>query len=357
MRVSCRALADVPDAAYARLTGDSFFASRGFLDLWRAKGGRPVAWTVEADGALAAVLPGVEYGRGPYTRLACMPDGCYGRLFVDPTLEPERAAVARELFDALARRHYAKVHIFDFHGTALRPAGFAVASCETSLADITGPEWWPPDAKLRSQIRKSVREGIRVERFDWERHAAAFLALSAAAARRHGLAPRYPPAFYRALAGLARRDARVMWAWCAHGGRPACSHIYFLEGATLQAWQTCFDRTFSFLKPNQYIRFALAREAERRGAVWLNLGATPEEAPGLAYYKARWGGRRVSYASYVRKQGLGLVADAALARRARAMAPGAARPWAPEPVTTEPVPGPVAAPMATRVSRRPGGWG
>ena len=303
------ALADVPDEVYARLVGDSFFASRGFLELWRARGGRPVVWVAVADGAMAALLPGVEYGRAPYLRFASLPDGCYGGLFVDPALEAERPEVARVLLAAVARRRYARSDIFDYYATLPSHDGFAVGQGEARLVRIASPDWRPTDPKLQSQIRKARREGIHVEPFDWDRHHEGFLDLAARTYAHHGLAPRYPAGFYRALAALARRDARVQWLWCEREGRPACSHIYFVERAVLQAWQSYFDRAFSYLKPNAYIRFTLCRELSERGVEWLNLGATPTGAAGLAYYKRRWGGRRVSFDRYRRTEGLGRLAD------------------------------------------------
>jgi hypothetical protein len=307
VKVQRRLLADVPAETYARLAGGSFFASPGFLALWRVLGGRAVAWTIEVDGALGAILPGIEFGSGPFARFQAMPDGCYGGLFLDPALAREREALSRAMFLGLPARHYAKAFFYDFHGMAPSHPGFEVERCETSLVDISDPDWQPADRKLQSQIRKAEREGIEVVPFDWERHHAGFLALTAQTARGHGLHSRYPAAFFRRLADLALRDRRVRWLWCEHDGSPACSHIYFVHAGTVQAWQSCVDRRFSWLKPNQFVRFQLCREVAREGVRWLNLGSTPATSPGLAYFKARWGGGRVGYSSYVRREGLGLL--------------------------------------------------
>ena len=309
MKAALVPIADLRGEDHARLAGDSFFASRGFLELWRARGGRPVAWVVEADGAVAAMLPGVEYGRAPWRRFASMPDGCYGGLFVDPALEAERPALASAVLAAVARRGDARSDIFDYYATLPSHEGFTVARGEARLVPIGDPGWVPSDRKLQSQIRKARREGIEVEPFDWDRHHRGFLALAARSYARHGLAPRYPARFYRALAALAARDPRVQWRWCERDGRPASSHIYFVERGALQAWQSYFDRAFSYLKPNVYIRFTLCRELAGRGVAWLNLGATPAGAAGLAYYKGRWGGQRVGFDRYRRVAGLGWLVD------------------------------------------------
>jgi hypothetical protein len=310
VRISFRPLASIPAAEHARLAGGSFFASPGFLSLWRAKGGRPGAWVLEEGGRIVAMLAGVEYGAGPFARFASLPDGCYGGLLLDPDAGAEREALGRALFAALERRRYVKACVFDRHGTIACAPGFATCACETRLVDISGPDWAPPDPKLRAQIRRARREGVVVEPFDWDRHHARFLALVVLTARRQGQRPRYPAAFYRSLAGLAARDSRIVWRWCEHEGRPVASQIYFVERGTLQAWQSYYDKAFSFLKPNQYMRYVLCREMAGLGIGRLNLGSTPERAGGLAYYKSRWGGRSVRYASYVRREPLGRLAEA-----------------------------------------------
>jgi hypothetical protein len=43
----------------------------------------------------------------------------------------------------------------------------------------------------------------------------------------------------------------------------------------------------------------------KAGISRLNLGGTPENAPGLEYYKKRWGGEAVEYICYYRKSLLG----------------------------------------------------
>lgn len=312
LRVARIEPAELP--SWDRLTAGSFFASRGFLDLWRTRGGRPAAWLAEVDGAPAAIVPGVEFGRGPLARFVSLPDGCYGGVFVDPAVEADRGVFTRALFDAIVERRYAKASVFDYHASAGAHPAFANEHVETLLADISDSDWEPADKKLRSQIRKAGREGIRVQPFDWSRHRKGFLALVRGTARHHDSRPRYSARFYHALAKLAGRDDRVRWIHCEHDGRTASSHIYFVEGDTLQAWQSHFDRSFSFLKANQYIRFHQCRDAARRGVRWLNLGSSPAGSDGVAYYKARWGGRHVRFATWTRMESLGRLADLVLGR-------------------------------------------
>jgi len=306
MKIHARRLLreELPESTVERLAAGSWFASAGFAGLWRTIGGTPVVWVMERDGRFAGVMPGVEFGHGPLALFCSMPDGCYGGLLLEPEAESERAAIATALFDALSERRYRGTHVFDFYHTLPQHPGFTARACEATLIEIGGAEWSPPDRKLVAQARKATREGIRVEPFEWTRHRERLLRLVEITAARHRVEPRYPPAFYQALSELATRDPRVVWRWCEHDGAPAASHIYVRERGMLLAWHTYFDRRFSFLKPNPYIRLTLCRTLAPAGLTCMNLGSTPATAPGLAAYKMRWGGARVTYPRYERTRGL-----------------------------------------------------
>ena len=234
-----------------------------------------------------------------------MPDGCYGRLCYYENTALDRRHIIKLIRDAFLKRHYVKIFVFDFFDSFSNDIGFEIHPCTTTLVDISRPDWVPPDKKLQSQIRKAEREGVHIQIFDWTQHHRKFLELMKATEKRHDRAPRYNTRFFRSLAELACRDNRIQWIWCEHHGHPVCSHIYFIENKTLQGWQMYFDKSFSYLKPNQFVRFKMCRQAARQGVSRLNMGETPPGAEGLAYYKKRWGGKPYHYRCYVMKRGLG----------------------------------------------------
>lgn len=307
MKAARLTLAATPPDVREALDRHSFFASAGFAELWTTLKGRPVCWCLRHGDRIAAVMPGVEFGVGPMRRFQAMPDGCYASLIVlDDSLSPEQAAAA--LMEAVVGYGYARIAVADFH-RRFEPCGHLEAiSCETLLVDISAPDWQPPDAKLRSEIRKAQREGVQVVSFDRRHHLDSFLEVLSLTEQRHGREPRYPPAFYEALADRAAEDSRVVWLVVLHEDRVAASHINFLLPDMLLNWQICFDKRHAALKANQLLLYTAAEQARHHGARYLNLGATPPEASGVAAFKRKWGGEPYQYATLTARSMLGRLA-------------------------------------------------
>lgn len=305
MRIRCRELDELDAASYDRLVAESFFASRGFLGIWSAMGGRPMVWTAEHEGKLAAVLPGVEYRLGPIRRFISQPDGCYGGMFLDPAFSPRRDELAAALLGAIANHGYAKCVVFDYARALGEHPEFESAPCETRLVRISGEDWVPENAKLQSEIRRAARLGLEVECFDYALHHAGLEDLIQQTSKRHGVRPRYRMRLYQKLAAVAETDPRVRWRHCEREGKPVASQIYFVERGTLVSWQDYSCRAYSTLKPNQFIRWELCRQVASEGIEWLNLGASPLDAEGLDAYKTRWGGTAAYYPSLTRWSGVG----------------------------------------------------
>lgn len=298
-RVNRQPLESLDPAVYDALAGRSFFASRGFLELWRTQGGRPVVWTIVRDGIVVAALPGVEYGRGPLARFVAMPDGCYAKLLVHPRARDEAGVFADVLLHAVAEGGYGRVHLFDFEGRFSGSPLYARRISATQVVDVAQLARRPRTTPIRHQVGKAMREGIQCVDYDPGRHRAGFLRIADHTYRRHGVRSRYSPAFFDALARLAERDTRIVWRHCVSDGQAACSHIYFVENDMMLAWQAYFDKRFGFLKPNVFMRIEAAQDAAARGLRLLNFGATPFEAKGLLWFKDRWQSRQVTYSTHV----------------------------------------------------------
>jgi hypothetical protein len=289
----------------APLIGSSFFGSFGFANLWRTLGGKPVYWLVEQDNRIVAVFPGVEFGIKPLKRFYAMPAGCYARIFYDPDITADREQVARMILDALIAQRYMKLFIYDFHKSVPVDPRFNMQTYTTTLVDVSDPDWQPPEKNLRQEIRKAVREGIHVEKFDSDKHFSQFLHLVRVSEERVGCKCSFSVEFFKAMAALADEDRRVQWAWCEHNGQAVSSHIFFVEYDNLLFWQVYFEKALTFLKPNQYVPYATAKRLAQEDVKWLNFGTSPENAPGTTFYKKRWGGRPYCYYRYAMMRGLG----------------------------------------------------
>ena len=307
MKVHCLAPTEIA-AGFSWLSQGSLFSSPGFMNLWSTMGGTPIYLVVEDEQRVVAGLPGVEFGLKMIKRFQAMPNGCYAHLLVDPDHAERRKDYGQAILDYLAESGYAKAYITDYYGHFATDERFHREPNATLLVDIRDPAWEPPDRKTRQQIRKGVREGRRIERFDWEQHHAKFMYLMHASANRLGREPSYTPAFFKALALLADNDNRIRWVWMEHDGKPVASSIFLAEGYQLLHWQVYFDDDFGHLQPNKLIPFLMAREWASQGGHYLNLGASPVDVPGVAEYKAKWGGESFAYDTLVRRSGIGRLA-------------------------------------------------
>jgi hypothetical protein len=295
MTISRCPVGELPFSTAAWINRNSLFGSEPFMRLWETLGGRPVYWLAIDNDRPVAVLPGVEFGHGFLTRFQAMPDGLYAPLLHPQGTPDDASAVAAKILAALSKHGYAKLYVNDYFGHFEDKHRLKVRLGVTLIVDIPSVEWEPPDKKLRSEIRKAERDGVRVEPFSLNRHGDQFLALMRQTEKRHGRKPKYPDVFYRELGKLSMTDSRVKWLVCEHESELAASHIYLTEGNMALNWQVFFDKKFSFLKANQLITFTVGRDLARQGLTLLNLGATPGDASTLDDYKQKWGGRRFEY--------------------------------------------------------------
>lgn len=305
MKIDRLTPAELPLEVSALLQNSSLLGSIRFLNLWETVGGKVVVWMMHDSGRPVAILPGVEFHNRPLTRFQAAPDGLYLRLIrADQTktiLDSQEALLA-----AITNHGYARVYLTDYFRELGEMVRMDVVMRSTHLVELVDG-WEPPDATLRSEIRKAEREGVSVSEFDSSRDMAGFLALMKSTEARHGRSQKYPDLFFIQLAQLAQMDKRIRWYYLAHEGQPVVSQIYLVEGETALNWQIYFDKQFSSLKPNQLMTFHAAQELIRDGVRHLNMGGTPPEAEGVRIYKEKWGGRSVAYPCFEKRSWLGRI--------------------------------------------------
>jgi len=307
MKVSCSLSDQLPDEIQNRLNNFSFFTSIGFANLWNTKGGKAVSWIAEHENKIIAVLPGVEFGTKPVKRFMSMPNSCYGSLIFSGIPEELKSEAGKALLNTIIKNKYIKTYLFDYYNTIPVHNKYRIEKCRTTLVDISDPAWEPPDKKLRQQIHKAEKEGITLVDFKFDEHFDGLMALIKKTEQRINENSKYSPEFFRALAELATMDKRVWWYWCEHDGNPVSSNIFFLEQDNILHWQSYIDEEYSFLQPNKFIPYHASRKASAMGFKYLNLGASPDKAEGVDFYKGKWGGKPYNYNCLVFKKGVGKI--------------------------------------------------
>ena len=287
----------------ALLDSADFLSSTGFSNLWITAKGTPVWWIAREADEVVAIMPGVEFGLKPVRRFQAMPDGCYSRLLV-PGNMAVTDTVRNATYKAISQHGYTRCIVYDFHHEFDKISSSQRINCSTLVAEIDR-DWEPPDAKIRSEIRKAEREGVVLAKFHAPTHMEKFIALADLTSQGHGVKRKYSDEFYANLAMLAENDNRVFWYWAEKDGAGVASHINFIDSEMLLNWQVVWDRARSGLKANQYLLQHAAREAVLFGATRLNFGATPVDAESLFSYKKKWGGVEYRYDCLVNNSGMG----------------------------------------------------
>jgi len=304
--ISVRRVASAVEVADCfRIFGErSLFASAAFAEVWRSMGGQPVFWLAEVDASPAAALLGIEFRRRPFTTFQAMPNGCYGRLTCSNKYEFDKNEAGRLIADAVAGHGYRAAFISDFWNSMPSVTSMQKLDCETQLVEISGPDWEPPDKKLRQQIRKAESEHLTVLPFGTSQ-LEDFMQLVELSVNRQGRRSPYSNVFFESLARLTGSDSRVRWLSAVIKSEMASSHIFLVEGNSLIHWQSYYDPELSFTQATKYVPFIAAREAASEGIRTLNLGATPGGAEGVDFYKSKWGGSAFGYKLYYKRSFLG----------------------------------------------------
>jgi CelD/BcsL family acetyltransferase involved in cellulose biosynthesis len=294
-RLSWRDLA--PDLV-DELTRWSLYTSPAFVRLFETLKGQGVYFVVEENGRPVAALPAVEFGAGAFRRMQALPDGLFAPIWMAESGRDQTPQVQAALFEFIANQKYLRAYVTDF-SAALEARDWQALEVETTVIDLCGSDgettWQPPDKTLRAEIIKAERDGVRVIPFDHADHLPDFLKLMSRTEQRHGRSPKYPAAFWQALAELATTDTRIRWYGVVSSNELAAAHIYLVDGDRAFNWQIYYDKRFSPLKPNQAITSYAANQFRREGIRRLNLGATPLRAAGVKSYKQKWGGTTYRY--------------------------------------------------------------
>ena len=298
-----------PPAAWSDLliadSGADYFHTPAWTEIAarHLPGGRPLWLTARLDGRLCGGLAAVAHG-GRFARVHASAHGCSGGPLLDPDLDAARATgVTAALLDALP---------------AVRGGG--LATCGVALNPVHEERWGAllaADRRFRRQdnpaaviplqggtevLEACLRRSKRKERDRARRRGAvadvsrdpadlaAYHRLHMAASALWGV-PAQPLALLRDLleapAGPAGGTA---WFVCVrYEGRVIGGHLNLQRGAWVTAWNGVTDPAFARTHyPATLALWTDMVEAQRRGARWLDLGASGGSAS-LEFFKEGFG--------------------------------------------------------------------
>lgn len=294
----------------------SLFGAPRWLALWKQLGATPLYFHFSDTSSNAKSSTGVwfsasRFGSAYLSRIQAHLDGLPGLL-----LTPEsRASATQErsvsndlrdmALDALRRNAGLYAHWVDYYhqfSSEELPDGWCAQEIVTQRITLGEREGAMRDSVKRSvkrHIASGKRSGAMVRIAATEHDALATYNLAEKTHERHGRARGYPIEMYYDLLRLSQEDDRIIWYVCEHDGRIIGAHIALHECDTALSWAPYMDRAFAELKPAYVLMDAVISAARERGAVYVNLGATPAGAPGVERFKAGFGAEPYRYNVFI----------------------------------------------------------
>lgn len=241
------------------------------------------------EGTFVGILPLVyvkSWLFGKY--LVSMPFLNYGGIVAD-TREAYRAllATAMELTEQLKARHLELRHDrpLDCH--------LAVKTHKVSMVLDLPPSpdtlWKSFSSKLRSQIRRPMKEGMEVlwgglDQFD------AFYRVFSIHMRDLGT-PVYGEGFFRSMIEVLREDVRVCVV--SHRGTPVAAGFLIRHKGTMEIPWAAALRDYQSLSPNMLLYWSVLKEACETGVTRFDFGRSTVDS-GTYRFKAQWGARPIA---------------------------------------------------------------
>jgi CelD/BcsL family acetyltransferase involved in cellulose biosynthesis len=172
------------------------------------------------------------------------------------------------------------------------PAGFASTLLEGYEVDLTPNEdvlFAAFDPACRRNIRKSEREGVRVEQAsDPTSFATEYYSQLTDVFAKQGLKPTYTEARVRALINTVHASGRLLLVRATRAdGAPIASAIFAAANDLSYFWGGASWREHQHLRPNEAVMWFAMRYWRARGITRFDFGGDGD-------YKKKYGGRRIA---------------------------------------------------------------
>jgi FemAB-related protein (PEP-CTERM system-associated) len=280
---------DVPTVTWDAYVKKHASASGYHLSTWlevigRAFGHETCALVAESPNGIVGVLPLVVFRNPMFGRfLVSMPFVNYGGILAD-TPAAERALLEAAIEET--RRREAS-HLELRHTRQVFPElaskRHKVAMTMALESDVQ-PQWQRLDRKVRNQVRKAQKSGLRAQ-IGGPEHLPAFYSVFAQNMRDLGT-PVYSRRFFAEVLEAFPLNTRVVSVWLDE--RPVAASIVYRHGAVCEVpWASSIGR-FNHLCPNTLLYWEMLSLAIREGCRTFDFGrSTPNE--GTYHFKKQWG--------------------------------------------------------------------
>jgi FemAB-related protein (PEP-CTERM system-associated) len=288
-RTLLRIETDVPQAGWdayvaarTESRGPHRWAWRGVLA--RTFGHRTHGFAACDGGEIVGILPLVLYRSRMFGRYGVsMPCLDYGGVLADsPDIAERLLEAAIGVARAAGARHLELRHTARlFPGLPCRTHKVAM---RLALESTEARQWQALDRKVRNQVRRAEKEGLRVERGGAEL-SQPFYQVFAENMRDLGT-PVYPRRFFEEIVRTFPEHAQLFAVW--QGDRPLAGSIVFAHDDSLQVMCASALRRFNRLCPNMLLYWEMVRFAIACGLSRFDFGrSTP--GGGTYEFKRQWG--------------------------------------------------------------------
>lgn len=288
------------DAMLTKHPDASFFHSAAWASvLSQTYGYTPRYFVIREGGALRGLLPMMEVKsrltglRGvslPFTD-ECEPlvaDGCSFKNLVSDALALGRSNGWKYVEFRGARKWF---------GDA--PASLAFHSHVVELSGDEETLFGRAEAPVRRAVRKSEKEGVRVEFLDSQCAVREFYELLCRTRKKHGMPPQ-PFVFFENIHRHVISQKLGTVALARHGGRAIAGAVYFNFGGKAIYKFGASDEESQHLRGNNLVMWEAIKHHARVGCRMLHLGRTSLGNEGLRRFKLGWGAReeRMEYMKF-----------------------------------------------------------
>ena len=294
-------------AHYANLVAHcktaTVYQTTAWLDVWKHLGAELAFIEVDSE----TMLPFVCRGRGAFRRAYSLPFDTYGG---PVTARPNGPVSFERAVEPLGN---ASTRVVDFASgmASLNGAARRVTSHVVDLskgAESAVQRYSDSNHRL---IRQARDHRVRIDVIEDAAQVRAFYALHLRTVARHGARPLSRAFFDAVFASLVPVGLATFYL-ARHDGNVVAGNLVLRHHDRAYDWMWVYDERYLHLRATNLLIDRAVRDEAARGALQLNLGASPNDRLGSVRFKQSFGATPFDYVVYAHNRGL-----VTTARRAR----------------------------------------